>query len=391
MNLHVADPQRAPSAFPGSPLAGILKQPLFLGLFLPIQAGGWSPSTLARSTDWSFDYNSRLTLQAEELGFDLVFALSQWLPKGGHGEVFNGQALDSFITMAALAGITKRIALISTLHILYGPWHPLHIAKFGATLDHITGGRWGLNVVTGHRAIEHEMFGRGQIEHDWRYELAEELIKVVDALWRSDENYSYEGRSGWRLKDAFVMPKPLYGRPILVNATGSDAGIDFASRYSDIVFITSPAGADMKSALESLPAHTARIRQAARDRGREVKLLLNPMVVARDSEKEAWARADAIVAHADRSNPGGFSRYAVDAHAWRGREGKSDPYGVVGGNVRTIGTPDQIVEDFAALKAAGVDGLQLSFFDFEPELAYFGERILPLMKEAGLRLDAPAP
>jgi FMNH2-dependent dimethyl sulfone monooxygenase len=150
---------KPPAEFPGSPLAQALKQPLLLGLFLPIQAGGWSASTLPRTTDWTFEYNADLVRQIEDLGFDLAFGLSQWLPKGGYGGVLNGQALDSFIALAAMAAITRRIMLISTVHVLYGPWHPLHFAKFGATLDHISKGRWGVNVVTGHRAVEHEMFG----------------------------------------------------------------------------------------------------------------------------------------------------------------------------------------------------------------------------------------
>jgi FMNH2-dependent dimethyl sulfone monooxygenase len=78
-------PKRAavPTDFPDSPLSQALRQPLMLGLFLPIQAGGWSASTLPRTTDWTFDYNAALVRQAEGLGFDLVFGLSQWLPKGG--------------------------------------------------------------------------------------------------------------------------------------------------------------------------------------------------------------------------------------------------------------------------------------------------------------------
>uniref|UniRef100_UPI00195420CE hypothetical protein n=1 Tax=Stenotrophomonas maltophilia TaxID=40324 RepID=UPI00195420CE len=61
-----------PADFPDSPLAKALAQPILLGLFLPIQAGGWSQSTLPRSTDWRFDYNRDLVLKAEDLGFDLV-------------------------------------------------------------------------------------------------------------------------------------------------------------------------------------------------------------------------------------------------------------------------------------------------------------------------------
>ena len=70
-----------PADLPGSPFAQALRQPILLGLFLPIQAGGWSASTLERTTDWRWEYNRDLVLKAEALGFDLVFALSQWLPR----------------------------------------------------------------------------------------------------------------------------------------------------------------------------------------------------------------------------------------------------------------------------------------------------------------------
>ncbi len=384
------DPARvfpSPADFPDSPLSRALRQPVLLGLFLPIQAGGWSSSTLPRSTTWTFEYNKALTLTAESLGFDLIFGLSQWLPKGGYGEVLNGQALDSFMTLAALTSVTSRIMLISTVHVLYGPWHPLHLAKFGATLDHISGGRWGMNVVTGHRAVEHEMFGWSRIEHDRRYELATELLEAMQSLWTETENYSYAGQASWRLNEAFVTPKPLYGRPILVNATGSAAGIAFAGQHSDIVFVTSPAGTTFDHAVRSLPAHTARVKQAAIDVGRRVRTLLNPMVICRDTEREAWAYHDAIVDHVDRSSPAAFGRFDSDAQAWKGQEDRGTTAArAVGGNIRLIGSPEQIVDQFIALRAAGVDGLQLSFYDFAPDLAHFGDRVLPLMKQAGLRL-----
>jgi FMNH2-dependent dimethyl sulfone monooxygenase len=257
-------PVHAPTEFNDSPVSRAFEQPLLLGLFLPIQAGGWSASTLPRTTDWGFDYNLELVQRAEAFGFDLVFALSQWLPKGGYGGVFNGDALDSFMSLAAMTARTERIILVATSHVLYGPWHPLHFAKFTATLDHISKGRWGINVVTGHRAIEHEMFGWHRIEHDRRYELAGEFLDAVQQLWAQTENFSFApALSSWKLDKAFVSPKPRYGRPLLVNATGSDAGIAFAARHSDVVFITSPAGPEIEAALAALPAHTARVKAAA--------------------------------------------------------------------------------------------------------------------------------
>ncbi len=110
----------SPASFPDSPLSRALSQPLMLGLFLPIQSGGWSMSTLPRTTDWSFDYNARLTRKAEALGFDLVFGLAQWLGKDGHGGTtrYRRDSLDSFITIASLASLTNRILLFLARDIL---------------------------------------------------------------------------------------------------------------------------------------------------------------------------------------------------------------------------------------------------------------------------------
>ena len=106
---------------PDSPLGQAWQQPLMLGLFLPIHNGGWTMSTLPRGTDWRFDYNARLTRRAEELGFDLVFGPAHWLSKGGFGGETNYRetSLDAFIATSALAAVTSRILLISTIHILY--------------------------------------------------------------------------------------------------------------------------------------------------------------------------------------------------------------------------------------------------------------------------------
>jgi FMNH2-dependent dimethyl sulfone monooxygenase len=375
----------SPDTFPNSPLSKALEQEMLVGLFLPTQAGGWSASTMPRTTDWSFDYNSALVMRAEEFGFDLAFSLAHWLPKGGNGNVLNGTQLESMVTTAALMGITKRILLISTIHVLYGPWHPLHMAKFGSTLDHISKGRWGINVVTGHRAVEHAMFGWSQIEHDLRYQMASEFLDVVQQLWSSKDNFSYEGTK-WRMEGAFVSPKPLFGRPIIVAATGSDAGIDFATKYSDIIFIASPGGADIDNALEALPAHTSRIKAAAAARGKELRTLINPMIICRETEQEAWEYHDAIIAHQDLSSPQGVQSFASDAHAWRGRRAKDGfSKAALGGNINIVGSPEQIVEQIIQLKKAGVDGIQISFFDFKPDLEFFGARIMPLLRQAGLR------
>lgn len=368
-----------------SPLGQTLAQPLLLGLFLPIHNGGWTMSTLPRGTDWTFDYNATLTKKAEQLGFDLAFGPAHWLSKGGFGgeTKYREQSLDAFIATCALAAVTNRILLVSTIHILYGPWHPLHLAKFGATLDHIAKGRWGLNIVTGFRKDEWAMFGQQQIEHDTRYQIADEYVDILSKLWSHEQNLDYYS-ARWQLKQAFVTPKPQYGRPILVSATSSPAGIASAVRHSDLIFITSPTGARFEKAIGALPRLNASVKEQAAIVGRDVRTLINPMIICRETEREAQEVYRSILAKADQGAIDGFfhSHATGDSRSWRGHERDER---TVGGNIQLIGTPEQIVDQLQQLKAAGCDGIQICFFDYEPELAYFGERVIPLLEQAGLR------
>ncbi|KAM0541582.1 hypothetical protein ACHAPJ_013184 [Fusarium lateritium] len=309
---------KGPLDYDDSPLSRAIKQPLMLGVFLNLQDIHLSSHPTTNS--WTFDYNLGVVQKAESLGFELAFSRTQWLPKGG----YDGEAsLDAFVALGAMAAATKNIVLISTMHVLYGPLHPLHIAKYGATLDHIAKGRWGINIVTGHRAIEHEMFGWQRIEHDKRYEMAGELFDVVNSLWGEDENLTYKAKANpWQLANAWITPKPLYGRPVLVNATGSSAGIEFAARYSDLIFVTSPGGAHIDSALETLPDHIKTIKAAAKAVGREIKIIINPVIVSRDTQEEAEKYALDIAAGKENTSSwfGVHTKgYDSDAHAWRGR------------------------------------------------------------------------
>jgi FMNH2-dependent dimethyl sulfone monooxygenase len=377
----------APAQFPDSPFSRVIRQPLILGLFLPVQSGGWSASLLPRTTDWTFDYNAALARRAEELGFDLVFGLAQWTSKGGYGGIskYREDSLDPFIAVTALSTITERILLISTIHVLFGPWHPLHIAKFGATIDHISGGRWGINVVTGYSPREARMFGGRHIEHDLRYEMAGEFTGLLCRLWGACDDLTWHGRF-WSVEKAFITPKPRFGRPVLVNATGSPAGIRYAAAHSDLVFITSPAGHEIDAALAALPAHNAAIKAAGSRRGRQLRTIINPMIVCRATDREAQRYHQAILDAADHGAIEGFVAHqrAGDAVAWKAH---GATHRALGGNIQIIGSPEHVVDKLIGLKRAGCDGVQVTFFDFAPDLEFFGEAVLPLMRQAGLRCN----
>lgn len=365
-----------------------LRQPLMLGLFLPHQQGAWTPSKAPRQTSWTFDYNAELAVRADELGFDLVFALATWLGKGGYGGDirFREQVLDPFIASAGFAPLTRNVLLISTVHILYG-WHPLHIAKYGAVIDHMSHGRWGLNVVTGYRQRESRMFGFEQIPHDQRYAMAEEFVAIMKQLWTADDDLTYTGQ-WYKTAGAFVAPKPVNGLPVLVSAGSSVAGVTYAAQHSDLLFVTPPSGADPATACASLPQRIAVIKEQARQHGRDIKVLVNPHVICRPSEREARAwhqrlideRDEVALAHFVAEFSGG------DQASWRQHSALD---WAVGGNLHLVGTPEQIVDWFVRLRQAGVDGVQINFFDFVPDLTYFAEAVLPLMFQAGLRLPHP--
>ena len=108
------------------------------------------------------------------------------------------------------------------------------------------------------------------------------------------------------------------------------------------------------------------------------------MVVCRPTEKEAIQYRDAIVDAADVGAVEGFAAVTRggDAVAWRNAKRQ---YPALGGNLHVVGSPEQIVDYFLNLKKVGCDGVQLTFYDFAPDLAYFGKAVLPMMHQAGLR------
>jgi len=372
-----------------SPLQKALEQPFTLGLFLPVLKGGWTISSAPRSMGWDFEYNRELTLRAEALGFDLVFALAQWLPKGGMGGAikFREHSLDSFMSVAALAAVTNRIILISTLHVLYGI-HPLFVARFGSTLDNVSKGRWGINLVTGARTEERPMFGLPPVEHDLRYEMLTEYTEILNRLWTRDENLDFKG-DYWTLHGAYTSPRPTFNRPIFVNAGNSPPSLKLGARYCDFLFVTSPAGADIEPALGALPALNAQVRELVAAEGRNVRTIINPMIICRETEAEAKRQYNLILEGADEQATAAFMNQR-DTKSWPQHTAKQR---FVGGNVQLIGTPEQVVDWMVRLKKAGCGGVQVSFFDFGPDLEFFGKRVLPLMYQAGLRkpiVETPA-
>jgi FMNH2-dependent dimethyl sulfone monooxygenase len=376
----------SPLSVPGSPLARIARQPMMIGLFLPTQTGGFSQSKLPRATRWDFEYNKQLTLAAERHGFDFVFGLQQWVGKGGYGGEmkYRENFLDPFISTVALGAVTTTMVTISTVHILYGNWHPLHLARFAATADHITGGRFGLNIVTGYDVNEPLMFGMRRVAHDERYERADEFASIMEDLWAGEENLTFDGRF-YSLEGAYVSPKASFGRPIMVSASASPTGFAYAAKHSDIVFTSSPAGAVFEQAIPKLPDHVAAIRKAYRETGRSGKVIIFPLIVCKETHAEAMTYRNAIVENADLESIRAYTarHSAGDAHGWK-QHVPADR--VMGGHIQIVGDPVEVADQIQALKEADFDGIQIGFYDYMPDLEFFAANVMPLLKERGLRV-----
>lgn len=382
-SLHSAP---SPLEDPTSPLSVAAQQPLMLGLFLPTQNGGFSQSLLPRATGWDFEFNKKLTLRAESAGFDFVFGLQQWVGKGGFGGEmhYRENFLDPFISTVALAPVTTRMITISTVHVLYGNLHPLYLARFAATADHIASGRFGLNVVTGYDPKESAMFGMERIDHDARYAQADEFASIMEDLWLGLENLTYDGQ-WYKLANAFVSPRPRYGRPIMVSASASPAGFEYAAKHSDIVFTSSKSGAPYEKAMRSVPDICSEIEQAYAKTGREHRTIIFPMVICRPTHDEAIQYANDI---ASRPDTGSIVNYdnrhkSGDAHGWPDHVPADR---VLGGHVQIIGSPQEVADQLEGLHRAGIGGVQIGFYDYEPELEFFIDNVIPILESRGLRL-----
>src|SRR5690606_29748692 len=107
--------------------------------------------------------------------------------------------------------------------------HPVFAAKAAASVDIISNGRAGLNLVCGWYPAEIELFGAKLPEHTDRYALAEEWVEIFKRLWTESASFDYEGEY-FQIKGAITQPRPVQDNPFLLNAGGSPRGQEFAGK-----------------------------------------------------------------------------------------------------------------------------------------------------------------
>ena len=196
------------------------------GYWLPV-FGGWLRNVADEGMEASWAYAKRLAQRSEEIGFDctLIAELNLNDIKG-----VEANSLDAWSTAAALAAVTERIELMvavrPTFHL------PALLAKQAANIDHISGGRLTLNVVSSWWADEARKYGVSFEQHDDRYARTGEWLDVLNGVW-SQDHFSYAGKY-YRVEDNVLEPKPVSKpRPCLYAGGESPAAKDLIAEKCD--------------------------------------------------------------------------------------------------------------------------------------------------------------
>lgn len=315
-------------------------------------------------------------------GMEAMLPVGRWRGYGGPSD-FNNCTYETFTWAAALGALTQHVAVLSTVHVPLV--HPLMVAKMGATIDHVTGGRWVLNIVCGWFKNEFDMFGANMRPHDDRYKHAAEWLHFLRRCWSEQEEFDFESES-FSAKNVWSQPKPIQRpAPPIMNAGGSPAAQDFTTRFCDMNFVLLKD----RTHLPAAKAQIDKLKSMARAHGRETRIWIHVYVVCRPTEKEAkdylhryvyeqgdWEAAGNLLRIFGMQTET-LDKATLDSHKAHFIAGH--------GGYPLVGTPAQIVDELAKLADIGVDGCLISWVDYRNELRQWIEEIMPLTEQAGLR------
>jgi alkanesulfonate monooxygenase SsuD/methylene tetrahydromethanopterin reductase-like flavin-dependent oxidoreductase (luciferase family) len=348
-----------------------------LGVFSANADGGL---TLTRVPErWAARWEDVVAVaqMADRAGIDFFLPIARW--KGFHG-VMNSRewSFETLTFAAALAGLTERIALFSTVHVPMV--HPVFAAKALATIDHASAGRAGLNIVCGWNPEEFALFGLKMI--DDRYAQGVEWATIVERMYAGGEAFDFDGQF-YTLKAVSGLPLPVQRpRPVTLNAAFSPPGRAFAAKAADFLFTTFVE-------IEAGRAHIDDMRARAEAEGREVGVFTTCHVVCRESQAEAEDYYEHYaVTMADTESLdfyAGTKEKFSNSHDPEAYVRHRKRFAAGAGTYPLVGTPRHIAEQMVRMAEVGFAGTTVSFVNFRAELPQFIETVLPLLREAGLR------
>ncbi len=255
----------------------------------------------------NFRHYVQLAQTAERANFDFIFLADAVAVRHGNLNALRRWPqymayFEPITLLLALAAVTEHIGLVSTATTSYN--EPYHVARKYASLDHISGGRAGWNVVTSGNLSEAWNFGReAHYEHGDRYDRAREFIDVVKGLWDSwDDDALVRDRSSalyfdpdklhvlnhkgehFSVRGPLNVARPPQGHPVIVQAGSSETGKDFAAEYAEVIFTMAPSFEKAKGFYDDVKTRMAKFGRAPE----HLKIMagLNPVIGATKQEAE---------------------------------------------------------------------------------------------------------
>ena len=357
---------------------------LKFGTFQTNLDSGCVMSDLDGRLDISWPNTVALAKLADEMEFECLVPVARWTGFGGATNP-QGPGFETYTWAAGISAVTQYSGIISTSHVILN--HPIIAAKQSAVIDHISNGRFTLNIVCGWNFPEMEMFNVPLQGHNERYDCAEEWITIIKRLWTEDETFDFSGRF-YQISKGYLQPKPIQTPlPAIMNAGASERGRQFACKHADLVYtvIRNPDPVVNK-------AHVAAYHKLAREEyGREMRVWSLANIVQGETEKEArdfynyyvndkgdWEAARTVAATmAADINERHYAPEMVKAMAER--------FVASWGGHNIVGTKEQVVDGLIKLSDMGLDGVLLCFPRYEQGMREFRDVTLPLVKQAGLR------
>jgi alkanesulfonate monooxygenase SsuD/methylene tetrahydromethanopterin reductase-like flavin-dependent oxidoreductase (luciferase family) len=348
-----------------------------LGVFSANSDGGLTLTKVPER--WTAQWQDVVAVaqMADKAGIEFFLPIARW--KGFGGEMNSREwSYETFTFAAALAAVTERIALFSTVHVPMV--HPVFAAKAMATIDQASGGRAGLNIVCGWNPEEFGMFGLEIIED--RYGQGLEWFEIMRRIHADTGPFDFDG-TYYKLRAVSGRPAPVQRpRPVTLNAAFSPPGRDFAAKAVDFLFTTF-------STIDKGRETIADIATRAAKQGRDVGVYTTCHVVCRESQAEAEeyyehyavAMEDTVSVDHYMGAKEKFSG-SHDANDYRLHRKR---FAGGAGTYPLIGTPTRIAEEMVAIAEAGFAGTTVSFVNYRDELPFFIETVLPKLVKAGVR------
>ena len=347
-----------------------------VGIFIPIGNNGWLLSENAPQYKPSFELNKEITLKAERYGVDFALSMIKLRGFGGKTEFWDHN-LESFTLMAGLAAVTSKIKLFATAASLVMP--PAIVARMSSTIDSISNGRFGLNLVTGWQRPEYSQMGMwpGDQFFGTRYQYLSEYIQVLRDLWGTGQS-DFKGEH-FKMDDCRMSPQPQADMKVIC-AGQSDAGMEFSARYADYNFCF---GKGVNTPKAFAPAADKLIEATAKT-GRKVTTYVLMMVIADETDEAAMAKWEHYKAGVDLDaldwsrSQAGADKYAAD-NSTAGRIRRREPLPNSGSRlIGSYATVARLLDEMAEIE--GLAGVMLTFDDFVVGVEQFGQRIQPLMR-----------